>query len=236
MSHRRRLATALCPNSPPRHVACLGENCCACLEFHAIVFTPPPVARHAQNSARNSFALRDFADLACRPQILHRRLRPPEPESEAYIGQPYGVGRWTVQLPPGVNPALLGNSGFTLSEKNGRVIYQPSRPSLFARPRARSSAAHKSPMCIFFSRAMVPWNCNFMPPPRLTPPSHPSPIPVGHERLISDWWVGYSPSGQRHQPLGRLSFLGRQLSAGHIVSPFESPPGQPNSSPHRFAP
>ena len=57
-------------------------------------------------------------------QLLKGRMRPQEPEIEAIAGEPYGVGRWTVSLPAGVNPGLLGNSGFTLTEKNGRAMFQ----------------------------------------------------------------------------------------------------------------
>ena len=55
----------------------------------------------------------------CRARLLRGRLRQQEPEIEAFAGEPYGVGRWMVQLPAGVNPALLGNNGFTLAEKTG---------------------------------------------------------------------------------------------------------------------
>src|SRR5690606_853672 len=57
-------------------------------------------------------------------QLLRGRLRQTGPQVEAIYGEPYGVGRWTVDLPVGTNPALLGNSGFTFTEKNGRAVFQ----------------------------------------------------------------------------------------------------------------
>src|SRR5436189_2114131 len=59
-----------------------------------------------------------------RAQLLRGRLRQQEPEIEAFAGEPYGVRRWTVQLPAGVNPALLGNNAFPVAEKNGRITLQ----------------------------------------------------------------------------------------------------------------
>ncbi|MGD0901260.1 MAG: hypothetical protein ABR915_25810, partial [Thermoguttaceae bacterium] len=44
-------------------------------------------------------------------------------EADAFLGEPWGVGRLVVNLPAGQLPEPLGIEGLGLSEKNGRVLY-----------------------------------------------------------------------------------------------------------------
>ena len=98
-------------------------------------------------------------------QLLKGRLRPPEPEIEAIAGEPYGVGRWTVPLPAGVNPALLGNSGFTLTEKNGRAMFQAFQAEPLRSGRPRTSRPAANGYCLFScSPAASRWNCSYLAP------------------------------------------------------------------------
>ncbi|HEY2826871.1 MAG TPA: hypothetical protein VGJ04_04665 [Pirellulales bacterium] len=130
-------------------------------------------------------------------QILQRRLRPQEPETEAYAGQPYGVGRWTVQLPQGVNPALLGNSGFTLSEKNGRAIFQSFQAEPL-RTAARELLGRPQTATVYFLfTGDAPLELQLYAPTAAATAVTPQVDPVGHERLLSDWWVKYTRQANR---------------------------------------
>ena len=43
--------------------------------------------------------------------------------AEAFMGEPFGVGRLDIELPPSVAPEVLGLAGISLVEENGRVFY-----------------------------------------------------------------------------------------------------------------
>jgi hypothetical protein len=130
-------------------------------------------------------------------QLLRQRLRPPEPETEAYAGEPYGVGRWTVQLPQGVNPALLGNSGFTLSEKNGRAIFQAFQAEPL-RTAAREFLGRPQTATVYFLfTGDAPLELQLFAPTAATTTVAPQRDPVDHERLLSDWWVRYTRQANR---------------------------------------
>src|SRR5688500_19531550 len=42
---------------------------------------------------------------------------------EAYLGEPFGVGRVTVDLPPGTSASPWSDDRFTITESNHRVLY-----------------------------------------------------------------------------------------------------------------
>ena len=50
---------------------------------------------------------------------------------EAIAGEPLGVGRVTIDLPPQELPAPLGPDGLGLTEKDGRVLYPAMRSPMF---------------------------------------------------------------------------------------------------------
>jgi hypothetical protein len=130
-------------------------------------------------------------------QLLRGRLRPTEPETEVFAGQPYGVGRWSVQLPPGVNPALLGNSGFTLSEKNGRVMFQAFQAEPL-RTVAREFLGRPQTASVYFLfTGDAPLELQLYAPVATSTTAIPQHDPVGHERLLSDWWVKYTRQANR---------------------------------------
>src|SRR5262249_12059782 len=120
-------------------------------------------------------------------QLLRGRLRGPEPSSEAYVGEPYGVGRWTVQLPPGANPSILGNSGFTLSEKNNRVLFaafqaEPIRSGL-------REVLGRPPMATayFLFTGDGPLDLQLLTPTATPTVINPTRDPVGQNKLLTDW-------------------------------------------------
>ena len=134
-------------------------------------------------------------------QILRQRLRPPqEPETEAYAGEPYGVGRWTVQLPQGVNPAILGNSGFTLTDKSGRTVFQAFQAEPL-RTAARELLGRPQTANVYFLfTGDAPLELQLYSPTAATTTITPVRDPVNHERLLTDWWVRYTRQANR---LGR---------------------------------
>lgn len=130
-------------------------------------------------------------------QVLRGRLRPPEPETQAFAGQPYGVGRWTVQLPQGVNPALLGNSGFTLTEKNGRAIFQAFQAEPL-RTAAREILGRPQTATVYFLfTGDAPLELQLYAPTAATTTITPQIEPIGHESLLSEWWVRYTRQANR---------------------------------------
>ncbi|HZZ29769.1 MAG TPA: hypothetical protein VFE46_17370 [Pirellulales bacterium] len=130
-------------------------------------------------------------------QLLKGRVRPQEPEVEAFAGEPYGVGRWTVALPPGVNPALLGNNGFTLTEKTGRTLYQAFQAEPL-RTAAREILGRPQTATVYFLfTGDAPLDLQLYAPVAASISVTPQHDPVGHERLISDWWVKYTRQANR---------------------------------------
>jgi hypothetical protein len=130
-------------------------------------------------------------------QLLRGRLRGPEPSSEAYIGEPYGVGRWTVQLPPGANPSILGNSGFSLSEKNGRVLFaafqsEPLRTGLrevLGRPQTAT--------VYFLFTGDQPLDLQLFASSPIPTAIIPTRDPIAQGKLLTDWWVNYTRQANR---------------------------------------
>jgi len=116
---------------------------------------------------------------------------------EAIAGEPYGVGRWTVALPQGVNPALLGNSGFTLTEKSGRTWYQAFQAEPL-RTVAREFLGRPQTATVYFLfTGDSPLDLQLYAPVAASISVTPVRDPVGHERLLSDWWVKYTRQANR---------------------------------------
>ncbi len=121
-----------------------------------------------------------------------RLLRPQEPEVEAFVGQPYGVGRWTVQLPAGVNPALLGNNLFTLTEKNGRAMFQAFQAEPM-RTVAREFLGRPQTATVYFLfTGDGPLELQLYAPTAVATVVTPRKDAVGQARLLDDWWVKYA--------------------------------------------
>jgi len=86
----------------------------------------PPLAKRAVSV----FALVFFGSLwfarSCPAQTALR--------AEALVGEPFGVGRVELDLPPSLRPELLGLGGLDIREKEGRVLY----PAVQRRPVAEA--------------------------------------------------------------------------------------------------
>jgi hypothetical protein len=54
-------------------------------------------------------------------------------EAEAFVGQPFGVGRITFELPPNMLPTPLGIDGVGLSESRGRALYPALERPVFGK-------------------------------------------------------------------------------------------------------
>ncbi len=130
-------------------------------------------------------------------QLLKGRLRPQEPEVEAIAGEPYGVGRWSVQLPSGVNPALLGNSMFTLTEKNGRAMFQAFQAEPL-RTVAREFLGRPQTATVYFLfTGDGPLELQLYSPTAVATTVTPRKDPVGQAKLLGDWWVKYTRQTNR---------------------------------------
>ena len=111
--------------------------------------------------------------------------------------EPYGVGRWTVQLPPGVNPALLGNSMFTLTEKNGRAMFQAFQAEPL-RTVAREFLGRPQTATVYFLfTGDGPLELQLYAPTAVATIVTPRRDPVGQARLLDDWWVKYTRQANR---------------------------------------
>jgi hypothetical protein len=132
-----------------------------------------------------------------RAQLLKGRLRQQEPEIEAIAGEPYGVGRWTVPLPAGVNPALLGNNGFTLTEKNGRANFQAFQAEPL-RSGVRELLGRPQMVTVYFLfTGNQPLELQLFSPTATATSVTPRREPIGHERLMEEWWVRYTRQTNR---------------------------------------
>ncbi|MCC7087325.1 MAG: hypothetical protein IT427_20175 [Pirellulales bacterium] len=130
-------------------------------------------------------------------QLLRSRLRPPPTPIEALAGQPYGVGKWTLELPPGVSPALLGNSGFVLQEKDGRVSYQAFE-AMPLRTAARELLGRPQLATVYFLfTGNEPLNLTLYAPTALSGTVVPRTDAAAHDPLLSQWWVQYARQTNR---------------------------------------
>lgn len=130
-------------------------------------------------------------------QLLRGRLRPPPTEITAVAGQPYGVGKWTLELPPGVNPAILGNSGFTLKDKDNRVVFQAFEATPL-RTVAREFLGRPQLATVYFLfTGSEPLNLTLYAPTAVAGGVTPVGDSVAHAKLLSEWWVQYTRQTNR---------------------------------------
>jgi hypothetical protein len=130
-------------------------------------------------------------------QIFRPRARQDGPVSEAFVGEPYGVGRWTITLPPGVNPAALGESGFVLTEKNGRVRFQAFQAEP-VRTVAREILGRPQNATVYFLfTGAAPLELQLFTPAASSTSITPQNDPVGQAKLASEWWVRYTQQANR---------------------------------------
>ncbi|TWU22825.1 hypothetical protein [Bythopirellula polymerisocia] len=112
------------------------------------------------------------------------------PEVEAYVGQPLGVARVTVDVFRGEPSLPLNDERFTVVEKDGRAIYpivkvEPARQFL------RGLLGIETPRTVtlyFLFRGEAPFDVSVYSPVEQGVRIKPQRNPQGHLRLLSEWW------------------------------------------------
>ena len=100
-------------------------------------------------------------------------------------------------LPAGVNPALLGNSGFTLTEKNGRAMFQAFQAEPL-RSGVRELLGRPQMVTVYFLfTGNQPLELQLLSPTATATSVTPRREPIGHERLMEEWWVRYTRQTNR---------------------------------------
>ncbi|QEG35520.1 hypothetical protein [Bythopirellula goksoeyrii] len=112
------------------------------------------------------------------------------PEVEAYIGQPLGVARVTVDVFRGEPSLPLNDERFTVAEKDGRAIYpvvkvEPARQFL------RGLLGIQTPRTVtmyFLFRGDEPFDISAYSPVEQGVRIKPQRNAQGHQRLLGEWW------------------------------------------------
>jgi hypothetical protein len=123
---------------------------------------------------------------------------------EAYRGEPFGVGRVTVDLEPGSSSDPLSDDRFTITEANGRVFY-PAIENAPVRRMVRNLLGIETPWQItfyFIFRGDEPLEMTLFAPDA-------KPLTVRTERnarqyneLLEDWW---NATEDRYEQVFRMS-------------------------------
>ncbi len=119
------------------------------------------------------------------PQLCRAAIR-----VEAYRGEPFGVGRVTVDLSPGASAAPAGDDRFALVEDNDRVLY-PVLENKSSRRFLRSLLGIETPLhatFIFMFRGDDPLNLVVYTPAPEKATARPADNAKEFNRLLDDWW------------------------------------------------
>lgn len=113
---------------------------------------------------------------------------------EAYVGQPFGVGKVTVDVPSGALIAPPGDDRINVVEQNGRVLY-PVTPGTPVRRLVRRFLKIESPYRVtihFLFRGDGPLDLTVYAPTAI--PVHVQPIDHArkHQRTLDGWWQAYT--------------------------------------------
>ena len=130
------------------------------------------------------------------PALAQVRIR-----SDAVLGEPFGVGRLSIEMDSPSQPDVLGIAGLGLSEKNHRVVY----PALDQRPfrtllREVLGGVGQRATIYFLFRGDAPLELvlegraahDFRVTPRNDPKSH--------DRMLGAWWMAYAPPPRLLEP------------------------------------
>ncbi len=147
----------------------------------------------------------------CRPLLAQGPI-----EAEALVGQPFGVGRIVVDLPPDMLPQPLGLEGVGLVEAHGRVLYPvvetPAFGTLLGQVLDRGtplttggpirqqvggllrSILNRPPRVAvdFLFRGPEPLELTLQARTNLPLTLVPREIPNAHRRLLAVWWQHYA--------------------------------------------
>ena len=112
---------------------------------------------------------------------------------ETYSGQPFGVGKITVDVPAGLAIGKSGDDRVTLSEKNGRIVYQvrPERRFLAAARAALGDTASSRVTIFFLFKGKEPLQITAFAPAAVSVQTVPQNHPRRHRRLRNAWWREY---------------------------------------------
>lgn len=118
--------------------------------------------------------------------------QPGEQETVAIAGEPFGVARLAIQIPPGASAQQPGVEGFLIEEKNQRVFYpafskEPVRGmfrNLLNRPQRVTAW--------FLFRGNQPLELNLAGDAGQPVVLQPRNDPAGHQQLLQAWWRGYA--------------------------------------------
>ncbi len=122
------------------------------------------------------------------------RVCPAAVRVEAYRGEPFGIGRVTIDLPPGASSAPASDDRFVLAEANDRVLY-PVMKNSSARRILRDFLGIETPLrvsFIFMFRGDEPLELvtHTPTPQKLT--AQPEDNPNEFNSLLDDWWDAIS--------------------------------------------
>ena len=114
--------------------------------------------------------------------------------AEAYVGQPFGVGRVTLDVLRGEPVLPLSDERFTLLEANGRALYpvlkhEPVRKIL--RGLLGQEAPRKVTLYYLF-QGEQPFDLSAYAPHEQGVHVRPLRDPAGHRRLLDEWWKQYT--------------------------------------------
>ncbi len=109
---------------------------------------------------------------------------------EAYRGEPFGIGRLTVDLPPGASSAPASDDRCTVVEENKRVLY-PVIEDKSSRRILRSLLGIETPWRVtylFMFRGDEPLDLTAYTPTPQSVTVRPTDDPKEFNKLLDDWW------------------------------------------------
>ena len=127
--------------------------------------------------------------------------------SEAYAGEPFGVGRVTLPASRQADTLAIRTNGYFLSSDDGRALY-PSFSSgravgVLRQVLGAEAGGGSSPVTIYFLfRGTEPFTLTVATPRGQQIRVSPIAQPRGHRRLMRAWWRNYSAAAQRRRQQG----------------------------------
>ena len=127
------------------------------------------------------FAIFFFGTTSACPAAVH---------VEAYRGEPFGIGRVTIDLPPGASSAPASDDRFVLAEADDRVLY-PAMKNSSARRILRDFLGIETPLrvsFIFMFRGDEPLELVAYTPTPQQLTAHPEDNAIEFNNLLDEWW------------------------------------------------
>lgn len=116
-------------------------------------------------------------------------------EAEAFVGQPYGVGRLIVQVAPGSAGAAVVDAG--LNEKSGRLFYPAIETEPVRQILRQIIAAPQRATIYFLFQGDRPLQLSWYAPNLTSVTVTPRSDKAGYNRLLSAWWRQFNPATRR---------------------------------------